>query len=450
MKKKIIIGFIILIIITTVVLTFTVFNNNKNEGLKYKKEAVDRGNIEALVVTTGSLNPVIIIDVGSQVSGKIDNIYVDFNSTVKRGQIIAELDQAQFMTRVKQNEANYQSSVASLEKTKVNFENVKKRLERASNLFDKNLISFEEKETLETQYYSANADIRTAEARLEQAKSQLDSSKVDLTYTIIKSPIDGIIIDRRVNIGQTVAASFQAPVLFQIANDLSKMQVECSVDEADIGSIKEGQKVRFTVDAFPDETFKGTVRQVRYSPEIVQNVVTYTTIVEVSNPEMKLRPGMTATVSIIADEVKNALRVPNAALRFNPPPEVWEEIMASMRQPMGGRKGGQTRGEGSSPQGTQRPGSGQQTSMMSMMGGSGHRGSRMRNFARLWTEDENGKLQMVSIRTGITDNTFTEIKEIVRGNLEEGQEVITGEASGDERDRGRSRSVMGGMRFMRR
>jgi HlyD family secretion protein len=361
------------------------------------------------------------------------------------------------MTRVKQNEANYQSSVASLEKTKVNFENVKKKLERASNLFDKNLISFEEKETLETQYYSANADIRTAEARLEQAKSQLDSSKVDLTYTIIKSPIDGIIIDRRVNIGQTVAASFQAPVLFQIANDLSKMQVECSVDEADIGSVKEGQNVSFTVDAFPDETFNGTVQQVRFSPEIVQNVVTYATIVEVSNPELKLRPGMTATVSIVVGEAKNALRVPNAALRFNPPPEAWEEIMASMRQSMGGRKEGQTMGKGSSPQGdsrgqgTRRPGSGQQTSMMSMMGGSGHQGSRMRNFARLWTEDENGKLQMVSIRTGVTDNSYTEIKEIVRGNLEEGQEVITGQATGNESNSGRSRSIMGGgMRFMRR
>lgn len=453
MKKKIIIGVFILVIIIGVVLAFTVFNNDKDDGLKYKKEVVDKGNIEALVVTTGSLNPVIIVDVGSQVSGKIENIFVDFNSTVKKGQVIAELDQSQFMTRVNQNEANYQSSAASLEKAKVNFENVEKKLGRASNLFDKDLISFEEKETLETQFYSAKADIRTAEARLEQAKSQLDSSKVDLTYTIIKSPIDGVIIDRRINIGQTVAASFQAPVLFQIANDLSKMQVECSVDEADIGTVKEGQKVRFTVDAFPDETFKGTVQQVRYSPEIVQNVVTYTTIVKVSNPELKLRPGMTATVSIVVGEAKNALRVPNAALRFNPPPEVWGEIMASMRQSMGGRKGGQTRGEGSSPQGdsrrqgTQRPGSGQQTSMM---GGSGHQGSRMRNIARLWTEDENGKLQMVSIRTGVTDNTFTEIKEIVMGNLEEGQEVITGQASGDERDSGRRRSVMGGMRFMRR
>ena len=457
MKKKIFIGAGILVVITTVILAFTVFNNNKNDGLKYKKEAVDKGNIEALVVTTGSLNPVIVVDVGSQVSGKIDNIYVDFNSTVKEGQVIAELDQAQFMTRVNQNKANYQSSVASLEKAKVTFENQKKKFERASNLFEKNLISYEEKETLETQYYSAKADIRTAESRLEQAKSQLDSSKVDLTYTIIKSPIDGVIIDRRVNIGQTVAASFQAPVLFQIANDLSKMQVECSVDEADIGNVKEGQKVRFTVDAFPDETFKGTVQQVRYSPEIVQNVVTYTTIVKVSNPDLKLRPGMTATVSIVAGEAINALRVPNAALRFNPPPEVWGEIMASMRQGMEGRKGGQTRGEGSSPQGdvrrqgTQRPGSGQQTSMMSMMGRSGSSGrSRMRDFARVWIEDENGKLQLVSIRTGVTDNTYTEIKEIVRGNLEEGQEVITGEASGDERGSSRSRSVMGGMRFMRR
>ena len=457
MKKKIFIGAGILVVITTVVLAFTVFNNNKNHALKYKKETVDRGNIEALVVTTGSLNPVIVVDVGSQVSGKIDNIYVDFNSTVKKGQVIAELDQSQFITRVNQNEANYQSSVASLEKAKVTFENIKKKYDRALGLFEKNLVSFEEKETVETQYYSAKADIRTAESRLAQAKSQLDSSKVDLTYTVIRSPIDGVIIDRRVNIGQTVAASFQAPVLFQIANDLSKMQVECSVDEADIGKVKEGQKVRFNVDAFPNETFRGTVLQVRYSPEIVQNVVTYTSIIGVSNPDLKLRPGMTATVSIISGEAKNVLRVPNAALRFNPPPEVWEEIMAGMRQGMKGRKESQTRGEGSRPQGdvrspgAQGPGSAQRTSMMSMMGRSGSFGrSRMSNFARVWTEDENGKLHLISIRTGVTDNTYTEIKEIVRGNLAEGQEVITGEASGDESDSSRCRYVMGGMRFMRR
>ena len=200
MKKKIIISAAILVIIAGVVLVISLFSPNKNDIPKYEKKAIDKGNIEALVITTGSLNPVTTVDVGSQVSGKIDKLYVDFNSQVKEGQVIAELDQSQFITRVKQNEANYQSAEASLVKTKVTLDNTKKKYERAMNLFEKELISFEEKEAIETQYYSAMADIQSSEARLEQAESQLDSSKVDLTYTIIKSPIDGVIINRRVNL----------------------------------------------------------------------------------------------------------------------------------------------------------------------------------------------------------------------------------------------------------
>ncbi len=434
MKKKIIISAVILVAIAGVVLVLTLSSRNKNYTSRYEKKAVDKGNIEALVITTGTLNPVNTVDVGSQVSGRIDKIYVDFNSQVKEGQIIAELDQSQFITQVKQNEANYQSAQASLEKAKVTLENNRKKYDRAMDLFEKNLISFEEKESIETQYYSARADIQSSQARLEQAESQLDSSKVDLTYTIIKSPIDGVVINRKVNIGQTVAASFQAPVLFQIANDLSKMQVECSVDEADIGKVKEGQKVRFTVDAFPDENFTGKVSQVRYAPEIVQNVVTYTTIVEVTNPEMKLRPGMTATVSVVTGEAKNVLRVPNAALRFNPSlsPEEMQALMASTRQEMREKRGGSSRPEGPRPegdaqrQGAQGPGSGQQTSGMR---GFGTQGAQMRNFARVWFEDKNGKLKLAFIRTGITDNSYTEV---LRGSLEEGQLVITGEVPGQE------------------
>ena len=434
MKKKIIISAAILVVIAGVVLVLSLFSRNKNDISKYEKKAIDKGNIEALVITTGSLNPVTTVDVGSQVSGRIDKLYVDYNSQVKEDQVIAELDQSQFITQVKQNEANYQSAEASLEKAKITLENTKKKYDRALNLFEKDLISFEEKETIETQYYSARADIQSSEARLEQAESQLDSSKVDLTYTIIRSPIEGIVINRRVNIGQTVAASFQAPVLFQIANDLSKMQVECSVDEADIGKVKEGQKVRFTVDAFPDENFTGKVSQVRYSPEIVQNVVTYTTIVEVNNPEMKLRPGMTATASVVTGEAKNVLRVPNSALRFNPSlsPEEMQELMASMRQEMRERRGGSSRPEGTRPggdaqrQATQRPGSGQHASGMR---GFGLQGAQMRNFARVWMEDENGKLKMAFVRTGVTDNSYTEV---VSGNLKEGQLVITGETSKQE------------------
>ena len=431
MKKKIIIIAVIIIALTVtgIVLGLTVFNRGNGSNAKYKKEAVDRGNIEALVVTTGTLNPVTIVDVGSQVSGEIEKIYVDFNSQVKEGQVIAQLEQSQFITRVNQDKANYQSSVASLEKAKVTFDNIERKLERALELFEKDLMSFEEKESIETQYYSAKADIQSAEARLEQSKSQLETSQVNLTYTIIKSPIDGVVINRNVNVGQTVAASFQAPVLFQIANDLTKMQVECSVDEADIGKVKESQKVRFTVDAFPDENFSGVVKQVRYSPEVVQNVVTYTTIVDVANPELKLRPGMTATVSIVTGEARNALRVPNAALRFTPnlSQEEMRALFTSMkRNRSSGREGSSRESQPSQKgdaQGSQRSGSAERQPGRK---GFGVSGSQMRDFARVWIEDENGQLKMVFIRKGVTDNSYTEV---VSGNLEEGQLLITGENS---------------------
>jgi len=182
----------------------------------------------------------------------------------------------------------------------------------------KNLIASQEKDTAEASYLQAKADLVSAEARASQAKYQLDASNVNLGYTIIRSPIDGVVVSRNINVGQTVAASFQAPVLFQIANDLAKMQVECLVDEADVGSVKEGQKVKFTVEAYPNDIFWGTVRQVRYAAQVQSNVVSYTAVLDVDNSSLKLLPGMTATCSIIVGEAKNVLRVPNTALRFNP------------------------------------------------------------------------------------------------------------------------------------
>ncbi len=449
MKKRWIIGAIVLVAVAVIVFGLTALNKNNSNGVKFKKEAVRKGSIEALVVTTGTLNPVTTVDVGSQVSGKIEDIYVDFNSKVKKGQIIARIEQSSFLTRVQQNKANYQSAVAALDKSKVTLENNKKKLDRALDLFNKSLISYEEKEAVETQYYSSKADLQSSKAKLEQAKSQLDSSEVDLAYTIIKSPINGVVINRNVNVGQTVAASFQAPVLFQIANDLSKMQVECSVDEADIGKVKEGQRVTFTVDAFPDDKFSGIVSQVRYSPEIVQNVVTYTTIVAVENPEMKLRPGMTATVSMVVGEAKNKLLVPNSALRFTPQftQEEMQKMFENLKRERQARRGDstQTSGERSGQAGRQGLSSGSQ---IGMGGGQGMQRTLRKDVGRVWIEDENGNLRPLMIRTGVTDNTYTEI---VRGALEEGQEVITGENHDDEGDSNRSNEAMRrGMFMMRR
>lgn len=455
MKKKIVLILIACAVLAAAVVVWALIHKNRANGIKYNKVAVERGDIEALVVTSGSLNPVTVVDVGSQVSGKISEIFVDFNSYVKKGQLLARLDQSIFLTRVSQNEANYQSSKASLEKARVTLENTQRKRSRALNLFEKSLISFEEKENAEVEYLNAQADLQSAEARLAQAQSQLESSQVDLAYTVIRSPIDGIVISRNINAGQTVAASFQAPVLFQIANDLSQMQVECSVDEADIGKVQEDQKVRFSVDAFPDENFTGRVRQVRFSPEITQNVVTYTTIVDVDNPEKRLRPGMTATVSIIIDEAKNVLRVPVSALRFTPslPPEEMMKIFQDMQKNREEAQGSRVQTAGSSSEGnpSSRPGQSRRVNPsepMSFQGGFGQAGTRVKQPSQVWVEEKAGKIKPVLLKTGVTDNTFTEVQ---WGSLKEGQEVIVGESSGNDSERESGRPPMGrNMMFIRR
>jgi HlyD family secretion protein len=425
-RKKWLIPVLIVAVIIILVLVFFIFRGNGNHKISYKTEALKRGDIEAIVSTTGTVNPVTVVEVGSQVSGTISRMYVDYNSPVKEGQVVAEIDPSQIMTRIKQNEANYESARASLEKAKVSLQNSQRQYERALELFKKELISFEEKESSEAQYLTARAEVQASDARLLQARSQLDSSKVDLDYTVIKSPIDGVVISRNVNVGQTVAASFQAPVLFEIANDLSKMQVECSIDEADIGKIKEGQDVRFTVDAFPEEKFTGQVTQVRYSPEVIQNVVTYTTIVAVDNPHLKLRPGMTATASIVAGKADNVLSVPNAALRFTPQlsPEEMGKIMSRLREEMMKRRGGREPGARSG----QRPG--------------------FANMPRVWVLDEKGQISPFFISTGVTDDSYTEV---VRSRLKEGQLVITGISSGENSRGGSNMDQMRrAMRMFRR
>jgi len=439
MKKKAIIGVVVVAVAAGVILGWSILRNDKNGLPKYRTEKLAKGDIEAVVTTSGTVNPITKVEVGSQVSGKIARLYVDYNSQVKEGQVLAELDLLPFETKVKQNEANYLSAKASLEKAKVTLANLEKQYQRALSLFEKNLISFEEKDSAEANYLGAKTDLQSAEARLEQAASQLEQSRLDLSYAIIRSPIDGVVISRNMNAGQTVQASFQAPKIFEIANDLSKMQVECDVDEADVGKVKEGQRVRFTVDAFPETTFNGAVKQVRYSPTVTQNVVTYTTIVDAENPELKLRPGMTATVQIITGEAKGVLRVPNAALRFTPtlPAEEIARLMKEAGERMFAKRAAEG-GPGSTPeaagsqadQGSHRTQSGGQAMMFSqgagMSSGAGGTGGQRRKPTTVWYLDENGKLAVTFIRAGVTDNSYTEV---LRGELKEGQEVILGEQS---------------------
>jgi len=417
------------------------FKSGKTK-VKYRTDVITKGDIESTVVTSGTLDAVTVVDVGSQVSGKIAKLYADFNSPVKAGQIVAQLDLDLLQAKVDQNQSNYESSVARLEQAKVTLDTAKKKYERSLDLFNRNLISFEEKETAEANYLSAKSGLITSQSSVSQAKSQLDSSKVDMSYAIIRSPIDGVVVTRNVNLGQTVAASMTAPVLFKVASDLTKMQLSCAVDEADIGKMKDGQRVRFTVDAFPGETFNGAVRQVRLASTVVQNVVTYTCIVDAENNDLKLRPGMTATVSVIVGESKGVLKVPNSAMRFTPTtldPKELEKLMADMRTRMSGGQPGQPGQTGER---------GGQTGQAGTRGGgqTGTRGggfnaadatpeqqarmlaaarSRQRTGGTVWAIDDAGVLTPYMVRTGLTDNTYSELRGMVE--LKEGMKVITGE-----------------------
>jgi len=282
------------------------YNGQRTEGpITYKSAPVARGDVVQQVTANGQINAVKNVAVGSQVSGIITDIKVDFNSRVTNGQIIAQIDPSTYKQNITQAEAELANSTASLELAQLN-------LKRSKALHTSNLIP-------EADYDAAVVGVHQAEAVVKTRDAALNRAKVDLERTTIYAPIDGIVITRSVDVGQTVAASFSTPTLFNIANDLSKMQIDAMVSEADVGGVEEGQNVTFTVDAFPQRKFRGVVKQVRYAPSTNQNVVNYTTVVELSNADLKLRPGMTANASILIAEHKGVLRIPNAALRFRPP-----------------------------------------------------------------------------------------------------------------------------------
>ena len=427
-------GVVILVVLVGAILGYTLIKKGKAAQVKYRTEVLAKGDVESTVTTSGSLNPVDTVDVGSQVSGKIAILGADFNSKVKKGQLLAQLDLELLNAKVDQAESSYKSRVASLDQAKLALDNSLKKFNRSKELFAKNQISIEEMETAESNYLNAKASVVSSESALSQSKSSLDSSKVDLSYAIIRSPIDGVVISRNVNIGQTVAASYQAPLLFKLASDLTKMQLQCDIDETDIGKVKEGQKVRFTVSAYQGETFNGTVRQVRYSPTTVQNVVTYATIVDAENPDLKLMPGMTATVSIITGEAKGVLKIPNASMRFTPtlPQEELAKLLADagIGVPRGQSQPGQktegSRGQTAGPSAV-RSGGAQMGQGQELTAEQRARFEQMRNRPRqggtVWTIDDLGKLKPHVVRTGITDNTYSEV---VRSELKEGQKIVIG------------------------
>ncbi len=281
----------------------------------YRTAPVERGNLTASVSATGTVNAVTSVLIGSQVSGTIASLHADFNSVVKLGQVIARLDPELFETQVAQAKANLLQAEAEVEKARVTVADTRRNRERLAALHAKGYVSKSELDGAETAYEAAEAALRAAQSRQVQMRAALDQSQVNLRHTIIRSPVDGTVISRNIDVGQTVAASLQAPTLFTIAKDLTKMQVDTNVDEADVGRVAEGQEALFTVDAFPQERFKGKVVQIRSAPQIIQNVVTYDAVVEVANPDLRLRPGMTANVQIVTARKEGVLLVPNQAFR---------------------------------------------------------------------------------------------------------------------------------------
>jgi len=355
----------------------------RNSGAaNYQTATIARGPITQAVTATGTLNPVVTVQVGSQVSGNIAKLFVDFNSPVKAGQVVAQIDPALFQATVTQAEGDLANAQATLELAKVN-------AKRTQELFAKKTSS-------QADVDQATATLHQSEANVKIKQGALDKVRTDLEHCTITSPIDGVVISRSVDVGQTVAASLQAPIIFAIANDLTKMQIDANVAEADVGVVKIDQNVDFTVDAFPMQTFHGKVVQVRNAPITVQNVVTYDTVIGVSNPDFKLKPGMTANVSIVIAHKDDVLQIKNAALRYRPPDATLVETRRTgtsrMGRPAQGRSGGV-------PEGTER------TVYVLPSGAS--------------------RPQPAQIKTGISDGVVTEVVE----GLKEGDRVVTAELS---------------------
>jgi HlyD family secretion protein len=373
----------------------------------YVTTPVQRGNITQVVASTGTLQAVVTVQVGSQVSGTIDKLFANFNSKVKSGQVVAQLNQDKFKAAVDQARANHAAAQSNLAKTTVSVADARRTLERARELKKRELMAQSELDAAQTAYDAALAQVEVNKAQVAQAHAALNQAMVDLNNTIIRSPVDGIVISRNVDVGQTVAASLSAPTLFTIANDLAKMEVHTNVDEADVGNVWEGQEVSFTVDAFPARRFRGKVYQVRNAPVNVQGVITYNAVARIDNKDMILKPGMTANVQFLVSRKENVVVIPNMAMRFKPP-DLNDEAQELLRQ----EKGRMAR-----PVGTRR------TSRAAGVGGGG--GARGNRRATIYLLKE-GKAQPVEVQLGITDGTRSEV---AGETLSENDTVIIGMSS---------------------
>jgi len=314
MNKKIVLAGILIILLIGIFLFIP--KNKKTKDVKTMP--IVKRNLTQTVEASGTVNPVQSVNIGSQVSGRIYKLYVDYNSKVKKGQLLAEIDPALFQASVDKARGDVNSAKANFDKVNAQVIYNKSNYERYARLYKKNYVSKDEVESSYKTYMASKAELAAMRASIQQATANLETAETNLNYTKIISPVDGVVVSRSVDVGQTVAASFQTPEIFVVAEDLTKMQIEVSVSEADIGKIKEGQKAEYTLDGYPDETFEGVVSQVRINPTTVSNVTTYTVIVAVNNDEQILKPGMNANVSIIVHDKKDLLCVPNSALKYVP------------------------------------------------------------------------------------------------------------------------------------
>jgi HlyD family secretion protein len=441
------------------------FVDVKSEKTNYLYGAVDRGNIVTQVQMTGTLAAVTTVAVGTQVSGTVSELHADYNSEVKKGQVLAKLDPALFQTQLDQAEASVKTSEAvlnndaaaiattkaNIEKAKVDVLNSTRKYKMIKELFDEGLETKDDmesaqatldssvaaQEAVESQLTAAQAGLKADQARLDQAQANLKNAQVNLEHTIITSPISGTVISRSVDIGQTVAASFSTPTMFTIGEDLTKMQVITNTDEADVGKLKPGMEASFTVDAYSNDTFRGTIQQVRLAATTVQNVVTYNAVINVPNPDLRLKPGMTANVKVVIDKVENVLRLPNAALRFKP--ELSGTEMADAFKRAGEERfysfyrnqGNRTQGGATATSAFMRT-SGAGTGFSTGNGGSSfNSGNRERQAGNatasrgrrspVWIMGADKLIRPVVLRLGLTDGVQTEILE---GKLKEGDKVI--------------------------
>ncbi|MBA2486450.1 MAG: efflux RND transporter periplasmic adaptor subunit [Nitrospira sp.] len=364
---------------------YVFFNGERRPPVRYRTMPVERGAIVSLVTATGTINPITTIQVGSQVSGMIESLHADFNSKVKAKQVVARIDPFPYQARRDQAMASLANARAALDKARIDLAQRRREFDRAKSLLGQQFISQNEVDMALTASEGAVAQLKVTEAAVKQAEAMLQAAELDLKYTVIRSPVDGVVISRQVEVGQRISASFSIPTLFLIAEDVTNMQVDTNVSEADIGGIAEGKEASFTVDAYPGEQFYGRVRQVRNAPINIQNVVTYDVVVEFQNPDFRLKPGMTANVSIVVAKKEQILKVPNSALRFSPPRVVREEVIA-----------------------------------VRAAGGATGPASRQRT---LWKQSVNDELDPVPVEMGISDGSYAEI---ISAAINEGDQVIIG------------------------